>query len=58
MVVDAAIIRAGDGAQFRAPVFGFQRLDLLGSVRGEPVLQVDARKRRRELAQIGRRRAD
>ena len=58
VVVDAAIIRAGDGAQFRAPVFGFQRLDLLGSVRGEPVLQVDARKRRRELAQIGRRRAD
>jgi hypothetical protein len=58
MVVDPAIVRAGDGAQLGSPIFGFQRLDLLGSVRGKPVLQIDAGKRRGKLAQIGRRRTN
>ena len=58
MVVDAAIVRAGDGAQLDPAVVGLERLDLLGPMRGQPVLQVDAGERRRELAQIGGGRAD
>ena len=58
MVEDAAIVRAGDGAQLDAAVLDLQRLDLLGAMRGQAVLQIDAGERRRQLAQIGRRRAD
>ncbi len=58
MIVDAAIVRTGDGAQLGATVGNLHRLDLFRAVIGEAVLQVDARKRRGELAQIGRRRAD
>ena len=58
MVVDAAIIGAGDGAQLDAAVFDLQRFDLLGAMRGQAVLQVDAGERRGKLAQIGGRRAD
>jgi len=57
MVVDASVIGAGDGAQLDTAIMGLERLHLLGAVRGQPVLQVDAGERRRELAQIGRRRA-
>ncbi len=49
MVVDAAVIWAGDGAQLDAAILDFQRLDLLSTVRAEAVLQIDARERRREL---------
>lgn len=58
MVVDATVVRACDGAKFSAAIRDLQRLDLLGAMVGEAVLQVDASKRRRELAQIGRRRTD
>ena len=55
VVVDTAIVGTGDGPQFSASVGGLEHLDLLGPVRGQAVLQVDPRKRRRKLAQIGRR---
>ena len=58
MVVDAAIVGSGDCAQFRVAVFDRQRLDLLGAVVGQAVLQVDAGKRRGKLVQIVRGRAD
>ena len=58
VVVDPPIVGTGDGAQFDATALGLQRLDLLGAVGGQPVLQVDARQRRGQLAQIGGRRAD
>ena len=58
VVEDAAIVRAGDGAQFDAAVLDLQRLHLLGAVRGQAVLQIDAGERGRELAQIGGRCAD
>ncbi len=57
-VVDAAVIGAGDGAQLRPAIAGLERLDLLGAVRAQAVLQVDAGERCRELAQVARRRAD
>ena len=61
MVVDPAVVGAGHGAQFEAApgnwIVGFERLDLLGSVGGQPVLQIDRGERRRKLAQIGSRSA-
>ncbi|GCC47557.1 hypothetical protein chiPu_0031622, partial [Chiloscyllium punctatum] len=53
VVVDAAIVWAGDGAQLDPAVFGFERLYLLGPVRGQPVLQVNARECGWELTEIG-----
>ena len=58
MVVDATIIRAGDGAKLHPAVIDFKRLDLLGAMRGQAVLQIDPGERRRELAQISGGRAD
>ena len=58
MVVDAAIIGAGHGAQLRAAIRDFHGLDLFRAVVGQAVLQVDPRQRRGQLAQIGCRRAD
>ena len=52
MVVDTTIVRAGDGAELHPAVIGLERLDLLGSMRGQPVLQVDAGERRWELAHV------
>jgi hypothetical protein len=43
VVVDAPIVGAGDGTQFRAPVRDLHGLDLLGAVVGQPILQVDPR---------------
>ena len=57
MVVDATIVGAGHSAQFGAAIGALHGLDLLGPVVGQPVLQVDARQRRGQLPQIGRRRA-
>ena len=54
MVVDAAIVGAGDGAQLRAAIRDLHGLDLLGPVVGQPELQVYPRQRRRQLPQIGR----
>jgi len=54
----AAIVGAGDRAKLDASVLDLERLDLFGAVRGEAILQVDAGKGRRQLPQIGRRRAD
>ena len=53
MIVDAPIVRSGDGAQLDAAGVGLQRLDLLGAVRGQAILQVDSRERGGELAKIG-----
>jgi hypothetical protein len=58
VVVDSAVVRAGDGAQLDPAVIGLQRLDLFGAMRAEPVLQVDARERGRQLAEVGGGRAD
>ena len=58
MVPDAAIVRAGDGAKLDPAVLGLQRLHQLGAVRQQAVLQIDAGQRRRQIAQIARRRAD
>ena len=58
VVVDAAIVGAGHGAQLRAAIRDLHGLDLLGAVVGQTVLQVDPRQRRGQLPQIGRRRAD
>jgi hypothetical protein len=46
------------GGQLDAAVLYLQRPHQLGAVRGETVLQADACKRRRKLAQVGRRRTD
>jgi hypothetical protein len=51
VVVDAAVIGAGNGAQLRTAIRNFHRLDLLGPVVGQPVLQVDPRQRRGKLPQ-------
>jgi hypothetical protein len=58
VIVDAAVVRAGDGAQFDTAVIGFQRLDLLRPTGRQAILQVDRGERRGKLAQIGCRRAD
>jgi hypothetical protein len=58
VVEDASVIRPGDGAQLDATVFDLKRLHLLGAVRAQAVLQIDAGEQSRELAEIGRRRAD
>ncbi len=57
MVMDAPVSGPGDGAQFGAAVPGFQRLDLLGPVVDQPLLEVDARERRGQLPQVRRRRS-
>ncbi|SEQ52698.1 hypothetical protein SAMN05428995_10510 [Loktanella sp. DSM 29012] len=53
VVVDATVVGAGHRAQFRAAIRDLHGLDLLGPVVGQPVLQVDPRQRRGQLAQIG-----
>ena len=58
MVVYAAIVGAGDCAQFNASILDLEGLDQLGTMRGQPVLKVDAGERCWELAQIGGRCAD
>jgi hypothetical protein len=58
VVEDAAIIRPSDGPQLDATVFDFEGLHLLGAMRSQAVLEVNASQRRGKLAQIGRRRAD
>ncbi len=58
MVMDATIVGAGHRAQFGAPVFGLEGLDLLGAVIGQAVLQVDACQRRGQLPQVGGRSTD
>jgi len=58
MVKDAAIVGPGDGAQLDAAIFDIERLDLFGSVRGEALLEIDAGEWRRQLAEVGRRRAN
>ena len=56
--MDTAIIGAGDGAQLDAAFLDFEGLDLLGPMRGQAILQVDAGERGGKLAQIGGRGAD
>lgn len=58
VIPDPAIVGAGHRAEFDAAVVGFERLDQLGAVRGEAVLQVDAGERRRQLAEIASWRTD
>ena len=58
MVPDAAIVRPGDGAQLGPAALGLERLDHLGTMRQQAVLEIDAGERRRQLAQIAGRRAD
>jgi len=53
VVIDAAVIGAGHGAKLDAAIMRLERLHLLGAVRGQAVLQVDAGERRRKLPQIG-----
>ena len=56
VVKNAAVVRSGDGAQLLPAVFGLKSLHLLGAVRHQPVLQVDASERGGKLAQVSRRR--
>ena len=58
MVPDPAIVGAGHRTQLGPPVLGLQRLHQLAAMREQPVLEIDAGKRRGELAQIARWRAD
>ena len=58
MVVYAAIVGTGHRTQFNASILNFKGLDQLGTMGGQPVLKVDGGKRRRELSQIGARRAN
>ena len=58
MVIDAAVVGAGDCAQFNASVLDLKRLDQFGTVRGQPVLKIDGGERGWQLAQIGGRRAN
>jgi hypothetical protein len=52
VVVDTAVFGSGHRTQFEAAGIGFQRFDLLRAMAGQAILQVDARKCRRQLAQI------
>jgi len=54
MVKDATIVWACNGAQFNASVLDLKRLDLLGAIGGQAILQIDGCKRRRELTQVSR----
>jgi hypothetical protein len=58
MVVYAAIVGTGDCAQFNTSILNLEDLNQLGTMRGQPVLKVDACKRCWELAQIRRRCTD
>ena len=58
VVVNTAIIGAGDGAKLCPSVFDLERLQPLCPTAREAVLQVARRQRRGKLAEIGRRRAD
>src|SRR5690606_9843573 len=58
VIPDTAIFGPGRGAKFGPPVVGLQQLHLLAAVRDEAVLKIDAGKRSRKLAKIGRGRAD
>ena len=58
VVLDAAIVRPGDGAPLEPAVLGFERLDQLGPMPQQAMLHVDRRKRRRTLSQIPRRNPD
>ena len=51
-VEDPAIFRSGRRAQFGATILGLEQFDLLAPVVDQPMLQVDAGKRGRQLAQI------
>jgi len=50
MVVDAAIVGAGDGAQLDAAILDLQGFDLLGAMRGQAILQIDTGERGGELS--------
>jgi hypothetical protein len=52
VVVDAAVIRAGDGAQLRAAIERGVGLDQFGAMVREPVLEIDAGDRGGEGAQV------
>jgi hypothetical protein len=58
MIVNPAIVGTGDCAQLNAAVVDLERLDLLGAMRAQPILQIDAGERRGQLTQICRGRAD
>jgi hypothetical protein len=58
VVVDTTIFGAGHRAQFEAAGIGLQRFDLLRTMAGQAILQVDAGKCRRQLPQIAGGRAD
>ena len=58
MIVNPAIVGTGDSMQLNAAVVDLERLDLLGAMRTQPILQIDAGERRRKLTQICRWRAD
>jgi hypothetical protein len=57
MVVETAVVGAGDRAQFDTSILNLEGFNQLGTMRGQPVLKADAGKRRWKLAQIGSRRA-
>ena len=44
MIVDPAIVWTGDCAQLDAAVVDLERLDLLGAMRAQPILQIDRRR--------------
>ena len=58
VIPDATVVGSGDRAQLDAAIVSLQRLDQLGAVRRQPVLEIDARQRCRKLTQVARRSAD
>jgi hypothetical protein len=58
MTADAAIVWAGHGAQLDATVIRFQCRYLLGAVRKQAMLQIDACERRGRLPHVTGGRAD
>jgi hypothetical protein len=57
-VQTSAARRAGDRPQFNASVLDLKALDQFGALRGQPLLKIDGSEWRRELTQIGGRRAN
>src|SRR3954454_14935142 len=58
MIVDAAIVGAGDSAQFNTSILDLECFDQLGTMGGQAVLKIDSSQRCWELTQIGSRCAD
>jgi hypothetical protein len=58
VVPDSAIFDARRRAQFGSTILGLKQLNLFAAMMEQPVLKINPRKRRRQVAQIGSGRPD